>query len=173
MRHVLVNLALMGFLCRALVPAGFMPAPISDGGPIRFCHGDPAGALLTALVAQRESAGAEPALTQHGATKHGVTKHGVDAGPHLLAGDHPAEHRDAPEQSANHEGGHDHDHEQGANHEGWDRCPVGTAFAFAVLSSDFTLPLLPLEHDLQRSDADRPIQQVLPTHYQARAPPRV
>ena len=39
MRHVLVKLALVGFFCRALVPAGFMPATISDGGPIRFCHG--------------------------------------------------------------------------------------------------------------------------------------
>src|SRR5690606_39508634 len=55
MRHLFVNLALIGFLCRALVPVGFMPAPVADGGPIRVCHGGAAGTLLAALLEQRTS----------------------------------------------------------------------------------------------------------------------
>lgn len=138
MRHVLVKLALIGFLCRALVPAGFMPAPIADGGPIRFCHGGAAGALLTALLSQRSSLAEE----------------------HAHAGDHG-------------HGQHEDDHRDHVKHEAWDRCPVGTAFAFAALTADFSLPLLSLEHDFEPVVAGPPVAGVVLAHYRARAPPLV
>lgn len=134
MRNLLVKLALLGFLCRALVPAGFMPAPLADGGPIRFCHGGPAGALLTALIEQRSP-------------------------------ETSAEHA-----HSSHEEHHDHTRDD-ASHEGWDRCPVGTAFAFAFLTADVALPLLPLEHGLEPDRFDRVFLPVIPAHYQPRAPP--
>lgn len=47
-------LLLLAFLCvRGLVPAGFMPAPLSGGAPYGFCHGDGDSALLLQWL-QRE-----------------------------------------------------------------------------------------------------------------------
>jgi len=140
MRHVLVNLALIGFLCRALVPVGFMPAPLADGGPIRICHGGASGALFAALLELQSANGFE----EHA---HGDL-HG-----------HQQDQQD--------------DHDRNANHDGWERCPVGAVFAFAVLVSDFALPLLPLDHVLARSDSNLAVLPALPGHYQARAPPHV
>lgn len=136
MRQVLVNLALIGFLCRALVPVGFMPAPFADGGPIRICHGGTSGALLTALLELRSVS------EEHA--------HGDLAGQRLAD-----------------------DHERNANHDGWERCPVGAVFAFAVLVSDFALPLLPLDHVLARGDSNFTVLPAPLGHYQARAPPHV
>jgi len=83
MRHLFINLALFGFLCRALVPVGFMPAPLADGGPIRVCHGGAAGLLFAALLEQRSSA-SETAHDSH-------------------ADGHHSEHDD-PDRDLNHEG---------------------------------------------------------------------
>jgi hypothetical protein len=164
MRHVLVKLALIGFLCRVLVPAGFMPAPLADGGPIRFCHGGAAGALLTALVEQRSTGDVGASRPHHG-----------DVGQHF----HGEDRRSGGDDSAG-EGHDDHvdqdrhsDHERGANHEGWDRCPVGTAFALAALVSDFALPVLPLEHVYAASSPELLVLRHQPAHYHARAPPLV
>ena len=145
MRHLLVRLAFIGFLCRALVPVGFMPAPLADGGPIRLCHGGAAGALVAALLEQ----GAAPAAAEQEALPHSHHSH---------AGDHLAQHDGQ---------------EQNAVHEGWERCPVGAAFALAVLASDVALPLLPLEHVLAASDSKSSVPRPLAAPYQARAPPRV
>ncbi|WP_250461384.1 DUF2946 family protein [Microbulbifer litoralis] len=50
----LALLLLCVFLCaRGLVPAGFMPAPLSGGAPYGFCHGDGNSALLLQWL-QRE-----------------------------------------------------------------------------------------------------------------------
>jgi len=138
MRHLFVNLALIGFLCRALVPVGFMPAPVADGGPIRVCHGGAAGTLLAALLEQRTS--------------------GVLGDSHSHADGHHSQ-PDEPERDL--------------NHEGWERCPIGTTFAFAVLVSDLALPLLPLEHALAEGEIDSAIPRTLPSNYHARAPPLV
>ncbi|HEX6993062.1 MAG TPA: hypothetical protein VF339_02845 [Gammaproteobacteria bacterium] len=138
MRQLFVNLALIGFLCRALVPVGFMPAPLADGGPIRICDGGIAGALLAALTEQRASA-VQPAADTHADAHHSQ---------------------------------HD-DHQRGLDHEGWERCPIGTAFAFAVLAYDLALPLPSLEHVLAEGERDVAIPRALPSHYHARAPPLV
>jgi len=40
---------------RGLAPAGFMPAPIADGTPYDFCHGDGRSALLLQSLSQPHS----------------------------------------------------------------------------------------------------------------------
>ena len=48
-RRALIRVLLLAFACRALVPAGFMPAPLAEGGPIRVCPSGPAAAFFAAL----------------------------------------------------------------------------------------------------------------------------
>src|SRR5690606_2410301 len=55
-RRTFVVLGLLGFLVRALVPVGLMPAPASAGGPLVFCHGGAAGAFFRALAATERPA---------------------------------------------------------------------------------------------------------------------
>lgn len=45
-RLALIALACLGLVGRALVPAGFMPAPLGDGWPIKICPGVPGNAFL-------------------------------------------------------------------------------------------------------------------------------
>jgi len=54
---VLIRLALLAVACRALVPVGYMPAALSDGGPVKVCHGGLAGAFFAALAEQRATTG--------------------------------------------------------------------------------------------------------------------
>jgi hypothetical protein len=46
----LFRLAIAAFLLRAVVPVGFMPAKLSDGGPFVLCPGGPGGIALSSLV---------------------------------------------------------------------------------------------------------------------------
>ena len=46
----LFRLAIAAFLLRAVVPVGFMPAKLSDGGPFILCPGGPGGIALSSLV---------------------------------------------------------------------------------------------------------------------------
>src|SRR5690554_1121859 len=164
MRRVIFRLALVGFLCRALVPAGFMPAPLSEGGPIRLCHGGAAGALLELLDAARSAdaedprstgdAGASASHEHHAAADFGRDEHRVSHAAEI--GDHGA-------------GGDDHR----ATHEGWDRCPVGTAFAFAFVASDPPLVLPAPPGPLPVDDIAALVLRTLGGDYLARAPPRV
>jgi hypothetical protein len=59
-RHPLLYVAYLALACRLVIPAGFMPAPLADGGPLQLCHGGPAGALFAALAAT-----AAPSDSQH------------------------------------------------------------------------------------------------------------
>jgi hypothetical protein len=47
--RLLIWLAYLGLACRVVVPAGYMPAPLADGGPIVLCHGGAAGQVLSRL----------------------------------------------------------------------------------------------------------------------------
>ena len=156
MRRVLFRLALVGFLCRALVPAGFMPAPLSDGGPFQICHGGAGGALLALLEQGRSH------------------ESGVDAAaaPHSHDAAAPYEPRDGSRAAAidDHAAAGD-DHR--AEHEGWDRCPVGTAFAFAFVAPDAPLVLPAPPGPLPVDDIAALVLRTLGGDYLARAPPRV
>lgn len=45
-RRALYGLILLGLACRALIPVGYMPAPLAAGGPVMLCPGVYATALL-------------------------------------------------------------------------------------------------------------------------------
>lgn len=57
-----LRLALGIFLVRALIPVGFMPAPLDAGGPFTVCHGGLAGALFEAVSV--------PPMADHSAAMH-------------------------------------------------------------------------------------------------------
>ena len=155
MRRVLFRLALVGFLCRALVPSGFMPAPLADGGPIRLCHGGPAGALLALL----EPRGSDEARFDVSAL-HDAASHEHHAAADVASDEHLARHAAA---SGDHH----------AVHEGWDRCPVGSAFAFALVASD-PPPVQPAAPGpLPVDEPAALVPRVLGGGYLARAPPLV
>jgi len=151
MRRILFRLALIGFLCRALVPAGFMPAPLSDGGPIRLCHGGQAGAAFALL----ENARAVESASSH--EQHAPADVGHDAHHASHAsGDHDAAGKD-----------------QRAAHEGWDRCPVGAAFAFAFIAADAPLAEPAQAEPVALDESVTLVVRELAEGYLARAPPRV
>lgn len=48
----LVRLTYVALACRFLVPSGFMPASLADGGPIVICHGGTVGRLFASLAVE-------------------------------------------------------------------------------------------------------------------------
>ncbi len=46
LQRALFGLILSGLACRALIPAGYMPAPLAAGGPVVLCPGNWSTALL-------------------------------------------------------------------------------------------------------------------------------
>lgn len=60
------RVALLAFLCKAVVPVGYMPVPLDEGGPFVPCHGTIAGVLLLSFGAELRSA----AETAHGTHAH-------------------------------------------------------------------------------------------------------
>ncbi|WP_295800897.1 hypothetical protein [uncultured Microbulbifer sp.] len=82
LNHCLWALLVCFLAVRGLVPAGFMPAPLSTGGPYQLCHGDSRAAqLLNSLQAS--------------------PVHEVQPGSH-----HDGHHQD---HQGTHGAGHDHD----------------------------------------------------------------
>src|SRR5690606_28419128 len=150
MRRILFRLALIGFLGRALVPAGFMPAPLSDGGPIRLCHGGLAGAPFSLL--ENERAAEAGAHEQHAAAGVGHDAHHAS---------HASGERDAAAEG------------ERAAHDGWDRCPVGAAFAFAFIVADVPLAEPVQAEPVAVDETATLVVRELAEGYLARAPPRV
>lgn len=141
-RRFCLHLALAGFLVRALIPIGFMPAALAAGGPITVCHGGLAGAFFQQL--------AEQAHTGH---DHSDT---VD---HLPMGQ-PADLDSSPGANG-----------QTPGHEAWDNCPTGATASGAALAPEFSLSLLALSHRQPGTEADLGIPAIPISFYQARAPP--
>jgi hypothetical protein len=146
-----LRLALGLFLCRALIPVGFMPAPLDSGAPFMICHGGPAGAFFEALAAHRAVAG----IPEH--TNH----HVADTSGHM------------PE----HTGSHQHDNapdtgdDPSQAQDGWEHCPLGVAAGAAALAHDAALHLLSLDHDLAAAEPAGAYAAPFFSSYQARAPP--
>ena len=76
-RLALIALVSLGLAGRILVPAGFMPAPLGDGWPIKLCPGVPGNEFLLGAAAE------------HGG--HHDSHHGSDHGGHH--GDHGPDER--------------------------------------------------------------------------------
>ena len=137
-------------LAKLLVPVGYMPAALADGG-FRLCDGYlsridmPMGAAL----------GGSSAVHGH-STQHAMTGSGTSADA-LTAG---------TDSRAPHEGHGKHDH--------WDHCPLGAlATLAAIVPAAWVAPLYAAPDDPVR-ETDREIfvpRTVVP--FQSRAPPFV
>ena len=83
-RLALIWLGYLGLACRVLVPAGYMPAPLGQGGPVILCHGGIAGQFLASLQT-------EPTEPDHHAHAHGEAASGAhDGASHDDSGQHEA-----------------------------------------------------------------------------------
>ena len=156
-RSGLAGLALLGVLCRALIPAGFMPAAIGAGGPVAICHDGLAGEFFRELAQARRDArfvadsAAEGIDGAHGAH----ADHAGHAGPDALV--------DAANETA--------ESPAAAQHEGWEHCPFGAAFGAALVAGDFEPALLMLAHALEPALPLQPVARQPASSYRARAPP--
>jgi hypothetical protein len=146
-RRMVVLAAYACFALRIAIPAGFMPAPLAEGGPVVVCDGGFDGALLARAAAP----------------------HGHHHDPMAMGHDHGA----MPMAAADHTL---QTHGDGAGHEGvhaaWKHCPVGAVFGIAALASVFVPPFV---LDLA-FDAPPPPQAVAfstehRAYYRSRAPP--
>lgn len=143
-RRRLIALSLVGFAFRALIPAGFMPAPLSDGGPIEVCHGGMAGAFFKDLAERR----AGPGHMQHASAAADM---GVDAAT--------AEH------------GNGAGHESPAEHAAWEHCAIGAVLVQAALAGEVHIYLLSLDHVTDWIEPSYSSPTPIPGSYRARAPP--
>lgn len=141
------KLVVLGLLCRALIPAGFMPAAIGAGGPVAVCHGGLAGEFFRRLDASRDGEPAASAVAVgHGA--HATHASHPDADPDAAVGQAPA-----------------------ADHEGWEHCPFGTAFGAALLAGDAAPELPTLAQAFEAIESAFPVPYRPVSSYRARAPP--
>lgn len=160
-RRFLIGAALAGFACRAWIPAGYMPAPAADGGPVVLCPGGPGGGLIAKLVASRGARGI-------GSASHLAALE--DHGAHRAVHDHHAAAHPAHPHHGNHHGGREDD-----GHAGFDAsyCPLGAGAAFAALAPSFDVELLDLAFSLD-AIAEAPIAaRPALRAYESRAPPLV
>jgi hypothetical protein len=142
-RRILIRLAFVGFACRALVPVGFMPAALGDGGPIKVCHGGLASELFRSLAEMRSA--------------HAHTGH-----------DHSSALADHGQTLDSSEDGHDR-----TDHAGWEHCSIGAAFAYAALIADIHFHFHAPEHSFDRIESSQPVAPIFVGSYHARAPPTV
>ena len=70
-RRILLKLAVVAFALRAVVPVGFMPAPLGAGGPFILCPGGPGGIALQSLLGEHMS----HAAGEHEGTTHEAWEH--------------------------------------------------------------------------------------------------
>lgn len=68
----------IGFACRALVPVGYMPAALGEGGPFVLCHGGGAGAFLQSLTDHASDGSTDHAVHMPQHAHHGEPADGSD-----------------------------------------------------------------------------------------------
>lgn len=120
----LIGLAVLFFGIRAVVPVGYMPAPIAEGGPFALCQGTSAATLaMLAMVEAPHHGIGEPA--EHGGHSGHATGHTAD-----LAGQ-PADPAGYQVDPAGHPSGHD---------VRWEHCPLGIGAADAAVGFALSLP---------------------------------
>lgn len=141
--RTLLRLSLVGFACRALIPVGFMPAALDEGGPITICHGGMAGAFFQALAARETEP--RPHAAHHAEHAH-TDAHGIVADEERASGD-------------------------AAAHAAWERCAVGAAFAHAALPAQLDVALLGLDDVVERVEPRVTPPSFVAAPYRARAPP--
>jgi hypothetical protein len=76
-RASLASLAAVVLVCRALIPGGYMPAPLAEGGPVVLCHSGLAGAFVRAL-SEAQTANAHTHAADHSAGTSHEHQHSED-----------------------------------------------------------------------------------------------
>jgi hypothetical protein len=141
-----VRLAVACLCVRAVVPIGYMPAPLAEDGPFALCP-DASAATLAML---------EPAhaMAQPPANHAGQAGHTADAG------------NADPADRADHTG-----HPAGGHNEGWEHCPLGIGAADAAVGFAFSLTTLePAALQMYSVVPAMPALEPIRS-FQARAPP--
>jgi hypothetical protein len=154
----LAGFVVLGMLCRAMIPAGFMPAPIGAGGPVAICHAGLAGELFRRLDAARDAA-ATASLPGDVDPGHGSHRNDRPHGGHDLAHDGQAGQTASDGDSP------------AAGHEAWEHCPFGAAPGAALLTADVVPELPALAHSLEAIEPSLPVPFRPVVSYRARAPP--
>jgi hypothetical protein len=160
------GLVMVGLLCRALIPVGFMPAAIADGGPVVICHGGLAGEFFRELAAHRDDGAGHGGQQGPG----GHAGHAMRAAADLHAGPgsvSDAGHGDDP-RSVSAPGDDD---ASGGAHEAWHHCPIGAFFGAAAIGAAFELSLPVLEDRLDAIEPAAPLLQPFVSSHRARGPP--
>jgi hypothetical protein len=81
-RLALIWLGYLGLACRMLVPAGYMPAPLGQGGPVILCHGGIAGEFFKSLRTERADADHHAHHGDASSGSHDVASHDDGSGQH-------------------------------------------------------------------------------------------
>ena len=140
-RQFLIRFAFLSFAFRALVPVGFMPAALADGGPFKICHGGVAGALFSALAERTH--GAHSGHSAHHHHAQAAAGDALGSGDELPAGHAGWEH--CPVGAA-----------------------VAQA---AITSAGIHFEPVPHEQAFARIEPRALVARVIPSVYRARAPP--
>lgn len=132
--------AFLSFASKLLVPVGYMPAALGDGGPIRLCDSGLAGALLDASVhadagALHDSLHGHPVAASDSLHGHAGAARNAPHG-HAVAGDGQADYAHHPAQDP---ARHGHDTQ---DHGPWERCALGGLASLAAIASE---PILPID----------------------------
>jgi hypothetical protein len=148
------------FALRAIVPIGYMPASIGDGGPFVLCHGSSAATLAIFATSWPTHGGAE---VHDSAGTHGsIEMHGPGGMHHS-----PADAVASADSAADSEAGDP----TGSHDESWEQCELGVGSAGAALAT--VVPMLvvaPASMPVDSADARLPVSfRAAP--YRARAPP--
>jgi hypothetical protein len=136
--------ALVAFSAKAVVPVGYMPAPLAEGG-IRLC--DSAAFARAAVPAAHDANAAHDHDPGHDrGDDHG---HGHDHGP-----------------------GDDHDHGNGsAGHHEWERCSLGGLAMLAAVPSEWGFAVTAkAPARVAPPDVTVPVRRIV-TGFRSRAPP--
>ena len=173
LRSALQAFALAAFACRAIVPIGYMPAPLDAGGPFLPCHGTSAGVLLRMLGSPDAEADAAQVLAKDSvAAVESTTSGHAHPGQHMGRSGSDRYTDDATPASiadlAGPEG--QQDHESGI-HASWEHCPLGVALSDAALRYEITAVVPATTDRWGRPHSAVPTRTSARFRYEARAPP--
>jgi hypothetical protein len=119
-RALLRGTAFLALAAKLLVPVGYMPASLAEGG-LRLCDSDLAAAFAAPPRAAAEHAGSPAGHGHHG---------GADENAH----------RHAHEAAAGQTQPHQHDDEQDSHHD-WERCSLGGLASLAAVPAECRIAL--------------------------------
>jgi len=129
-RRIGRSAAFLALASKLLVPVGYMPAAIVDGGPIRLC--DMGLSLDGAAPDSHDRSSGHAAVVGDASVEDG---HGSPAASH---------------QAAIEDAQDTHDHGATSEHGAWERCALGSLASLVALTGDVALPIL----FTQRSECD-------------------